>query len=86
MLVLFSTPHFITSAQALLAKGLIEHSRPPEGKKMSEEYGWKMTARGRAIADMMVEQARHIAALDDSRLEREARVSSTKKRRPVGAL
>lgn len=63
----FANCYFATTSQSLVRKGLVEH-RP-------EEYPhgqcWHVTGRGRAIAEMIVEQARHIVELDESRIARD---------------
>lgn len=68
----WDTPHFFVVSHALVRKGLIEH-RPAE---YPHGQCWHVTPRGRAIAELIVEQARKIVALDESRIAREARLAA----------
>lgn len=81
VLAFFQSPHWLTAKQSLERKGLIVHT-PPEG---GFQYGWERdptlltwqcTPAGRALAEMIVNEAHKIVALDISRRAFEERLEA----------
>ena len=64
----FNTSHFITCTAALIRRGLVVHkpwTSPAEYMLKHETIGHFLTDEGRAIVKIILQQARHIAALGD---------------------
>lgn len=59
---IIDTPHFIPIVQRLIAKGLVIHVSRHDGER-SIGIGYVVTARGREIAKLVIEQSQRILSI-----------------------